>query len=205
MLPTSLVLEYKQRYAAGILTADWLKRLLHTKNLRLCEPFWKTGACQFFGFCLHFHPEPPLHPAHIERFKLTTICTCPLVIIIENMFNHPSLKVNLWGESLNVDESKLQSDYKEFYADVRFELENECGEPINIFYCCKNTSLHLRGNVYIESTQDLKTALYIASRLRRRIYDGKRLAARVAYLGRGWESAICGMPKPFLRVAAATS
>ncbi|VUZ49722.1 unnamed protein product [Hymenolepis diminuta] len=160
-----------------------------TKNVRLCEHFWKTGACQFLGFCLSYHPKPPLHAVHVERFKLKTINTCPLVIIIENMFDHPSLK----GDSFNVDESKLLPDYNDFYADVRFELENECGEPIKTFRCCKNTSLHLRGNVYIESTRNLNAALYIASRLRRRTYNGKPLVARVAYLGRGWESAICGL------------
>ncbi|KAM3185239.1 hypothetical protein ACTXT7_006779 [Hymenolepis weldensis] len=161
---------------------------LNWKREELCQFFWKTGACRYGDRCSRQHPLPPLHSSDIASFGLSHSNTPRLILIIENMFNHFSLQC----DPLEVDETQLLIDYRDFYADVRPELENICGGPLEIFRCCRNALPHLRGNVYIQFTQHPTIASDIALRLSSRLYDGKQLVARLAYLGEGWESAICG-------------
>lgn len=96
------------------------------------------------------------------------------------------------GDPLEVDESQLLSDYFEFFSDVYPELENVCGGSLEAFRCCRNASDHLRGNVYVQFIQDPAIAMDIATRLSRRWYAGRQIVARLAYLGQGWRSAVCG-------------
>ncbi|VUZ49720.1 unnamed protein product [Hymenolepis diminuta] len=158
------------------------------KREELCQFFWKTGACRYGDRCSRQHPLPPLHSSDIASLGLSHSNPPRLILIIENMFNHFSLQC----DPLEADETQLLIDYRDFYADVRPELENICGGPLEVFRCCRNALPHLRGNVYIQFTQHPAIASDIALRLSSRLYDGKQLVARLAYLGEGWESAICG-------------
>ncbi|KAM7539179.1 hypothetical protein Aperf_G00000058494 [Anoplocephala perfoliata] len=105
------------------------------------------------------------------------------------MFGHFSLQC----DPLEVDESQLLSDYSDFFRDVYPELENVCGGSVEAFRCCRNASDHLRGSVYVQFTQDPAIAMDVATCLSRRWYAGRQIVARLAYLGQGWQSAVCGL------------
>nr|CDS29959.1 U2 small nuclear ribonucleoprotein auxiliary [Hymenolepis microstoma] len=161
---------------------------INWKRDELCQFFLKTGACRYGDRCSRHHLTPPLHPSDIASLGLSNSKTPRLILIIENMFNHFSFQC----DPLECDETQLLIDYHDFYADVRPVLENVCGGPLEIFRCCRNALPHLRGNVYIQLTQDPTIASDVAIRLSSQRYDGKQLVTRLAYLCEGWESAICG-------------
>ncbi|VDO07869.1 unnamed protein product [Rodentolepis nana] len=161
---------------------------LDWKRDELCQFFLKTGACRYGDRCSRHHLIPPLHPSDIASLGSSNAESPRLILIIENMFNHFSFHC----DPLECEETQLLLDYHDFYADVRPVLESVCGGPLEVFRCCRNALPHLRGNVYIQFTQDPTIASDVALRLSSQRYDGKPLATRLAYLCEGWESAICG-------------
>ena len=78
--------------------------------------------------------------------------------------------------------------------DVRPELESASGDVRLLnFRCCRNAADHLRGSVFVQfKDNDVNGALVVARSFSGRWYAGKQITTRLAYLGGGWKSAVCG-------------
>ncbi|XP_078434761.1 zinc finger C-x8-C-x5-C-x3-H type family protein isoform X2 [Wolffia australiana] len=123
-----------------------------------CPFHLKTGACRFGVRCsrVHFYPDKS--------------CT----ILIRNMYSGPGLP---WDqdEGLEFTEEEVDRCYEEFYEDVHTEFL-KFGEVIN-FKVCRNSSSHLRGNVYIHY-KNLESSIAAYNTMNARYYAGKQTCSR---------------------------
>ncbi|PKA66754.1 Zinc finger CCCH domain-containing protein 5 [Apostasia shenzhenica] len=136
-----------------------------------CPFHLKTGACRFGLRCsrVHFYPE--------------NSCT----LLIKNMYNGPGLACEQ-DEGLEYTDDEVEQCYEEFYEDVHTEFL-KFGELAN-FKVCKNSSYHLRGNVYVHY-KSLDSAILAYNTMNGRFYAGKQIICEFVGVTR-WKVAICG-------------
>ncbi|CAA6660188.1 unnamed protein product [Spirodela intermedia] len=136
-----------------------------------CPFHLKTGACRFGARCsrVHFYPDKS--------------CT----LLIKNMYNGPGLA---WDqdEGLEYTDEEVERCYEEFYEDVHTEFL-KFGELVN-FKVCRNSSSHLRGNVYIHY-KNLESSILAYNAMNGRYYAGKQITCEFVTISR-WKIAICG-------------
>ncbi|CAH9107599.1 unnamed protein product [Cuscuta epithymum] len=136
-----------------------------------CPFHIKTGACRFGSRCsrIHFYPDKS--------------CT----LLIKNMYNGPGLA---WeqDEGLECTDEEVENSYEEFYEDVHTEFL-KFGEIVN-FKVCRNTSTHLRGNVYVHY-KSLDSALLAYRSINGRYFAGKQITCEFVTVTK-WKVAICG-------------
>ncbi|KAF2294031.1 hypothetical protein GH714_006811 [Hevea brasiliensis] len=136
-----------------------------------CPFHLKTGACRFGQRCsrVHFYPDKA--------------CT----LLMKNMYNGPGLP---WeqDEGLEYTDEEVEHCYKEFYEDVHTEFL-KYGEIVN-FKVCKNSSFHLRGNVYVQY-KSLDSAVLAYHSINGRYFAGKQVQCEFVNVTR-WKVAICG-------------
>ncbi|XP_020672524.1 zinc finger CCCH domain-containing protein 5 isoform X1 [Dendrobium catenatum] len=136
-----------------------------------CPFHLKTGACRFGSRCsrVHFYPE-----------KSSTL-------LIKNMYNGPGLTCEQ-DEGLEYTDEEVDHSYEEFYEDVHTEFL-KFGEIVN-FKVCKNSSYHLRGNLYVHY-KSLESAILAFNTMNARYYGGKQIICEFVGVTR-WKVAICG-------------
>ncbi|XP_020577019.1 zinc finger CCCH domain-containing protein 5 [Phalaenopsis equestris] len=136
-----------------------------------CPFHLKTGACRFGSRCsrVHFYPDKS--------------CT----LLIKNMYNGPGLTCEQ-DEGLEYTDEEVERSYEEFYEDVHTEFL-KFGEIIN-FKVCKNSSYHLRGNLYVHYKL-LESAILAFNTMNARYYAGKQIICDFVGVTR-WKVAICG-------------
>ncbi|CAN1850082.1 Zinc finger CCCH domain-containing protein 5 [Linum perenne] len=136
-----------------------------------CPFHLKTGACRFGQRCsrVHFYPDKA--------------CT----LLIKNMYNGPGLA---WeqDEGLEYTDEEVERSYEEFYEDVHTEFL-KYGEIVN-FKVCRNSSFHLRGNVYVHY-KSLDSAVLAYQSFNGRYFAGKQVTCEFVNITR-WKVAICG-------------
>ncbi|EEF34550.1 U2 snrnp auxiliary factor, small subunit, putative [Ricinus communis] len=136
-----------------------------------CPFHLKTGACRFGQRCsrVHFYPD-----------KANTL-------LMKNMYNGPGLA---WeqDEGLEHTDEEVERSYEEFYEDVHTEFL-KYGEIVN-FKVCKNSSFHLRGNVYVQY-KSLDSAVLAYCSINGRYFAGKQVNCEFVNVTR-WKVAICG-------------
>ncbi|XP_050209873.1 zinc finger CCCH domain-containing protein 5 isoform X2 [Mercurialis annua] len=136
-----------------------------------CPFHLKTGACRFGQRCsrVHFYPDKA--------------CT----LLMKNMYNGPGLACEQ-DEGLEHTDEEVEHCYEEFYEDVHTEFL-KYGEIVN-FKVCKNSSFHLRGNVYVHY-KSLDSAVLAYQSINARYFAGKQISCEFVNLTR-WKVAICG-------------
>ncbi|KAL0908210.1 hypothetical protein M5K25_022688 [Dendrobium thyrsiflorum] len=136
-----------------------------------CPFHLKTGACRFGSRCsrVHFYPEKS--------------CT----LLIKNMYNGPGLTCEQ-DEGLEYTDEEVDHSYEEFYEDVHTEFL-KFGEIVN-FKVCKNSSYHLRGNLYVHY-KSIDSAILAFNTMNARYYAGKQIICEFVGVTR-WKVAICG-------------
>nr|GMD23316.1 Zinc finger CCCH domain-containing protein 5 [Ipomoea batatas] len=136
-----------------------------------CPFHIKTGACRFGSHCsrIHFYPDKS--------------CT----LLVKNMYNGPGLA---WeqDEGLECTDEEVEHSYEEFYEDVHTEFL-KFGEIVN-FKVCRNSSSHLRGNVYVHY-KSLDSAVLAYQSINGRYFAGKQITCEFVSVTR-WKVAICG-------------
>lgn len=115
------------------------------------------------------------------------------MILISGFYSHFSLEKNSaeydTDIALEFENSETQDHFYEFYKDVISELKSF--GKIKTLRCCRNTEIHLRGNLYIEYYTE-REAARAWRKLKGRWYAGKQLNCEFTNL-KSWRSAICGM------------
>ncbi|XP_058056707.1 U2 small nuclear ribonucleoprotein auxiliary factor 35 kDa subunit-related protein 2 [Anopheles bellator] len=170
----------EQYAASGIIhDLDELRTVHNTRSEATdCRFFSKTGACRFGLRCAENHPTPGLSK----------------ILLIVNFFNHPALERTVHTEygldvRLEFDEDDLRSSFAEFFRDIVEEFE-KFGSIRHIFVC-RNSGVHLRGNVYIEF-EHMRNAAAAYLRMNGRFYAKKQL--RVEFRNPiVWPAAVCGL------------
>ncbi|CAL1385178.1 unnamed protein product [Linum trigynum] len=136
-----------------------------------CPFHLKTGVCRFGQRCsrVHFYPDKA--------------CT----LLIKNMYSGPGLA---WeqDEGLEYTDEEIERSYEEFYEDVHTEFL-KYGEIVN-FKVCRNSSSHLRGNVYVHY-KSLDSAVLAYESINGRYFAGKQITCAFVNITR-WKVAICG-------------
>ncbi|XP_046465658.1 U2 small nuclear ribonucleoprotein auxiliary factor 35 kDa subunit-related protein 2 [Neodiprion pinetum] len=144
-----------------------------------CPFFSKTGACRYGDTCSRNH----------QRLALSR------VLLIPGFYSHFSLEKNSaeydTDIALEFGGSETRHHFREFYNDVVPELETF--GRIKTLKCCRNTEIHLRGNMYVEYYEERAAARALRS-LKGRWYAGRQLNCEFANV-QSWRNAICGMPK----------
>ncbi|KAE9445404.1 hypothetical protein C3L33_22698, partial [Rhododendron williamsianum] len=143
-----------------------------------CPFHLKTGACRFGSRCnrVHFYPDK----------------SCKL--LIKNMYSGPGLAweqdegLEVCNEVIHCTDEEVERSYEEFYEDVHTEFL-KFGEIVN-FKVCKNSSSHLRGNVYIHY-KSLDSALAAYQSINGRYFAGKQVTCEFIGVTK-WKVAICG-------------
>ncbi|CAL1353101.1 unnamed protein product [Linum trigynum] len=136
-----------------------------------CPFHLKTGACRFGQRCsrVHFYPDKA--------------CT----LLIKNMYSGPGLA---WeqDEGLEYTDEEVDRSYEEFYEDVHTEFL-KYGEIVN-FKVCRNSSSHLRGNMYVHY-KSLDSSVLAYESINGRYFAGKQVTCEFVNISR-WKVAICG-------------
>lgn len=163
----------------GTRTPEVLREVKNTQlGKDLCPFFSKTGACRYGDTCSRNH----------QRVALSQ------TLLIPAFYFHFSLEKNSaeydTDVALEFDSSEMRRDFREFYNDVIPELESF--GKIKTFRCCRNTEIHLRGNVYVEYYTEREAARALRS-LKGRWYAGRQLNCEFVNL-KSWRNAVCGMP-----------
>lgn len=104
-----------------------------------CVFFEKTGTCRFGNKCSKNHSRPK-----IGR-----------ILLIPSFFNHIRLdqsKITEYGSDLLLEfnEDEIYREFQEFFEDAMPEFQ-KFGQ-LEQFVICDNSEPHLRGNVYVEYT-----------------------------------------------------
>ncbi|KAF3337799.1 zinc finger CCCH domain-containing protein 5 [Carex littledalei] len=136
-----------------------------------CPFHLKTGVCRFGLRCnrAHFYPEKS--------------CT----LLMKNMYVGPGLAWEL-DEGLECTDEEVEHSYEEFYEDVHTEFL-KFGELVN-FKVCRNSSYHLRGNVYVHY-KSFDSAVFAYGSINGRYFAGKQITCEFVSVTR-WKVAICG-------------
>ncbi|KAF5395981.1 U2 small nuclear ribonucleoprotein auxiliary factor 35 kDa subunit protein 2 [Paragonimus heterotremus] len=174
----------------------------HTPLPERCSFFRKTGACRYGLSCSRRHDYPQRFESVLSENEMEDDLdhSC-LVLCIPHMFTHyclPAVKTTTSEELedpdslLEADETRLLTDYEEFYVDVRAELESRWGR-ISALRTCRNRTEHLRGTVYVEFALGPGAAWDAAEALTGRWFASQQLTCIVARLGGGWREAVCGL------------
>ncbi|KAF3659610.1 Zinc finger CCCH domain-containing protein 5 [Capsicum annuum] len=136
-----------------------------------CPFHLKTGACRFGSRCsrVHFYPDKS--------------CT----LLMKNMYCGPGFA---WeqDEGLEYTDEEVECSFEEFYEDVHTEFL-KFGEIIN-FKVCRNSSSHLRGNVYVHY-KDIDSAVLAYHSINGRYFAGKQITCEFVSVTK-WKVAICG-------------
>ncbi|XP_042906344.1 U2 small nuclear ribonucleoprotein auxiliary factor 35 kDa subunit-related protein 2-like [Parasteatoda tepidariorum] len=143
-----------------------------------CQFFAKTGACRFGERCSRGH----IHPS------------VSTTILIKGMFTHYSIdhtgrEDHDTDMALEYDDKETYEDFKNFYVDVLPEFK-KYGKVVQFKVCC-NHEPHLRGNVYIQYSNE-KEAVECFKNFNGRYYAGKQLTCEFTHVIK-WRSAICGL------------
>ncbi|KAH0731817.1 hypothetical protein KY289_003005 [Solanum tuberosum] len=136
-----------------------------------CPFHLKTGACRFGLRCsrVHFYPDKS--------------CT----LLMKNMYCGPGFA---WeqDEGLEYTDEEVECSFEEFYEDVHTEFL-KFGEIIN-FKVCRNSSSHLRGNVYVHY-KDIDSAVLAYHSINGRYFASKQITCEFVSVTK-WKVAICG-------------
>ncbi|KAK7078380.1 U2 small nuclear ribonucleoprotein auxiliary factor 35 kDa subunit-related protein 2 [Halocaridina rubra] len=141
-----------------------------------CPFFEKTGACRFGIHCSREHAYPDTSD----------------VILIPNMYSHFGMEKVSYDEynedaALEYSEHETQDHFRDFYQDTLPEFQ-KYGSVIQ-FKVCSNTSVHLRGNVYVQYSS-YKEAEKVKSTFHGRWYAGRQLNCIFVTISK-WRSAVC--------------
>ncbi|XP_064121134.1 U2 small nuclear ribonucleoprotein auxiliary factor 35 kDa subunit-related protein 2-like isoform X2 [Macrobrachium nipponense] len=151
------------------------KDIVHIER-EACPFFSKTGACRFGIHCSREHKYPEVS---------TTI-------LIQNMYSHFGMEKVAFDEydddaSLEYSERETYEHFRDFYEDVLPELKR-CGSVMQFKVCC-NTSAHLRGNLYVQYSNETE-ALKARSIFNGRWYAGRQLNCILVDISK-WKAALC--------------
>ncbi|KAJ8572668.1 hypothetical protein K7X08_009179 [Anisodus acutangulus] len=149
-----------------------------------CPFHLKTGACRFGSRCsrVHFYPDKS--------------CT----LLMKNMYCGPGfaweqdegLELETLSELCilfcNYTDEEVECSFEEFYEDVHTEFL-KFGEIIN-FKVCRNSSSHLRGNVYVHY-KDIDSAVLAYRSINGRYFASKQITCEFVSVTK-WKVAICG-------------
>ncbi|PKC14364.1 hypothetical protein RhiirA5_453944 [Rhizophagus irregularis] len=139
-----------------------------------CPFYLKTGACRYGDSCGRHHQYP-------EK---------SVTILVKNMYE--GMPVQLADEdnddNLEYDEVEAERHYFEFFEDVHTEFR-QYGTIVQ-FKVCNNFQLHLRGNVYVQYSNEDEAKRAIEN-IRGRWYAGKQLLCEYCPVTK-WKPAICG-------------
>ncbi|GIY07094.1 hypothetical protein CDAR_365511 [Caerostris darwini] len=143
-----------------------------------CQFFAKTGCCRFGDRCSRGHIYP-------------TIST---TLLIKGMYSHFSIGHTERDDfdtdnALEYEEKERYQDFKNFYFDVLPEFK-KCGKVLQ-FKVCSNHEPHLRGNVYVQFSNEEET-VKAYQQFNGRYYAGKQLTCEFTNVIK-WRSAICGL------------
>ncbi|XP_063967306.1 U2 small nuclear ribonucleoprotein auxiliary factor 35 kDa subunit-related protein 2-like [Lytechinus pictus] len=149
------------------------------KKEELCSFFMKTGACRFRERCSRTHPPPT---------------ECGTTLMIPGMYTNFGLGPDFKDEydadiGLECDEESAYVNFHEFYEDVLPEFR-EYGKVLQL-KVCRNWEPHLRGNVYVQYSNEEEAAKALEV-FTGRFYGGKQLDPRYCPVNR-WKPAICGL------------
>ncbi|GFT87923.1 hypothetical protein NPIL_156461 [Nephila pilipes] len=143
-----------------------------------CQFFVKTGCCRFGDRCSRGHSRPSVS---------TTI-------LIRGMYSHFSIGQTQREDfdtdnSLEYEDKERYEDFKNFYYDVLPEFK-KFGKVVQ-FKVCNNHEVHLRGNVYVQFSNE-EEAVKAYQAFNGRYYAGKQLTCEFTNVIK-WRSAICGL------------
>lgn len=107
----------------------------------ICHFFMKKAACRFGNKCLRNHKRPRISK----------------ILLMSTFFNSIHLeqsKATEYGNDLTLeyDENELNTNFREFFADVVPEFERY--GSVKHFVVCANYEAHLRGNVLVEYSSE---------------------------------------------------
>jgi len=145
------------------------------KDITNCAFYLKTGSCKYADRCGKRHPYP----------------SSSTTILFKNMYDGLGLTEVLdedADEDLQYDEAEIEKHYKEFYTDTLGEFQN-IGQVVQ-FKVCRNYASHLRGNVYVQYTDEV-SAQKAFNAFRGRYYAAKQLTPEFVPIT-NWKSAVCG-------------
>ncbi|XP_015112431.1 U2 small nuclear ribonucleoprotein auxiliary factor 35 kDa subunit-related protein 1 [Diachasma alloeum] len=162
----------------GTKTPESLRAVMDSKpGKELCPFFTKTAACKYGDSCSRNH----------RRLALGKI------LVIPGFYTHFSLERNSFEYDTDIgleyDSFETQKDFREFYRDVLPELESF--GRIKTLRFCRNTEVHLRGNLYVEYSSE-REAARAWRKLNGRYYAGRQLNCEFANIG-SWRAAVCGL------------
>ncbi|KAG9135502.1 hypothetical protein Leryth_007250 [Lithospermum erythrorhizon] len=180
-----------------------------------CPFHLKTGACRFGSRCnrVHFYPDksctllirnmysgPGLAWEQDEGLEVLLKYERKLLValLVSSFLNikesTPACKSFLMVESRQNTIASKHTDeevercYEEFYEDVHTEFL-KFGEIIN-FKVCRNSSSHLRGNVYVHY-KSLESSVFANQSINGRYFAGKQVTCEFVNVTK-WKVAICG-------------
>ncbi|XP_011314276.1 U2 small nuclear ribonucleoprotein auxiliary factor 35 kDa subunit-related protein 1 [Fopius arisanus] len=159
-------------------TPEFLREVIDSKpGKELCPFFTKTAACKYGESCSRNH----------RRLALGKI------LVIPGFYTHFSLERNSHEYDTDIgleyDSRETQKDFREFYRDVLPELESF--GRIKTLKFCRNTEVHLRGNLYVEYQTEREAARAWRS-LNGRYYAGRQINCEFANIS-SWRAAVCGL------------
>lgn len=149
---------------------EWKRIAQIKKDPKNCKMYMKTGACQFGSRCSQLH--------------VTT--GSKETILIHNFFQDRRL------ENKNISETEevaIIQEFEQFYD--RLIGEFRAVGTVNMFKCCKNFASHLRGNVYVQYSNN-KEAMAALRVFNGRYYGGRTLSVDLCHIA-SWKAAICGL------------
>ncbi|GET03866.1 U2 small nuclear ribonucleoprotein auxiliary factor 35 kDa subunit-related protein 2 [Rhizophagus clarus] len=153
-----------------------------------CPFYLKTGACRYGDSCGRHHQYP-------EK---------SVTILVKNMYEGMPIQLadednddnleeddfyfNYKKDFIIYDEVEAERHYFEFFEDVHTEFLRY--GTIVQFKVCNNFQLHLRGNVYVQYSNENEAKRAIED-IRGRWYAGKQLICDYCPVTK-WKPAICG-------------
>ncbi|XP_063983837.1 centrosomin-like isoform X3 [Diachasmimorpha longicaudata] len=162
----------------GAKTPESLRAVMDSKpGKELCPFFAKTAACKYGDSCSRNH----------RRLALGKF------LIIPGFYSHFSLERNSFEYDTDIgleyDCVETQKDFRDFYRDILPELESF--GRIKTLKFCRNTEVHLRGNLYVEYSSE-REAARAWRKLHGRYYAGRQLNCEFANIS-SWRAAVCGL------------
>ncbi|KAG0632412.1 hypothetical protein M758_1G326400 [Ceratodon purpureus] len=136
-----------------------------------CPFYIKQGVCRFGVRCSRLHPV------------FNDACT----LLMRSMYTGAGLALEP-VESLEFTDEEVVQEYEEFYDDVHSEFL-QFGEIVN-FKVCRNSSPHLRGNVYVHYVSR-ESAVAAYNHMNGRFYAKKQISCEFVGVTK-WKLAICG-------------
>ena len=157
------------------------------RNIDNCQSFLKVGVCPEYTTCQYHHLRYENSPTiQIKNlFKSTCLDESPVELpsVLTSILKATSAKVESGSEK------RLNREYKKFYENIIVKFR--AAGTITMFKCCRNSSPHLKGNIYVRysSHEHAARALNMYNGF---LYNGRELEVEYCSVT-NWKTTLCGL------------